>query len=444
MDHRIHHFPLSAFLIAALISGCATVPTPLPPETFPAYPPVRFAIISDPHLYDVSLSVEGPAFERNLSGGLKLFLESGEILDEGIRGVKEAAPRFVIVPGDLTKDGERASHLLMASRLHELLAEGIPVYVVPGNHDVRNPSARRYVGDRVEKVENVSPKEFTEIYRDFGYGQALLRDPSSLSYVVEPVPGLWLVGLDSCRYGERNDRPVTAGRLTPETLAWLKDALRAAARTGKAVCVFMHHGAMDHFKGQDFFLGEYVLENHEELARILAEYGARMVFTGHGHTQDITVERFRNGRGDRFLFDVETGSLSSLPNPYRIVEIGMDGRMGIESRFITATKSHPDDFPGHAESRLRGELTETAVSILKGALVGGQSARVIAEWGVDAGVVFYRGDEPGAAPMIDATRLDWWGGVVAGFLRGPLTDMDTDLIPGDNTITIDLEDGSWE
>jgi hypothetical protein len=41
---------------------------------------------------------------------------------------------------------------------------GIQVFVVPGNHDVDNPHAVRYVGDGSEPIPSVSPHMFRWIY----------------------------------------------------------------------------------------------------------------------------------------------------------------------------------------------------------------------------------------------------------------------------------------
>ena len=72
--------------------------------------------------------------------------------------------------------------------LGALDAAGVPVLVVPGNHDVLNPRAARFSGDAAEPVAGVAPEEFAAIHADLGYGEALERDPASLSYVAEPVP----------------------------------------------------------------------------------------------------------------------------------------------------------------------------------------------------------------------------------------------------------------
>lgn len=107
---------------------------------------------------------------------------------------------FVLVPGDLTKDGEKICHEKFAEIFRRLTDNGIPVYVIPGNHDINNPHAVRFIGDKTEPVETVTPEEFALIHSDFGYADALYRHKSSLSYVAEPVEGVWLFAIDSSKY----------------------------------------------------------------------------------------------------------------------------------------------------------------------------------------------------------------------------------------------------
>ena len=53
-------------------------------------------------------------------------------------------------------------------------------------------------------AEAVSANEFAEIYNDFGYDEALSRDPASLSYTYDLGPDMRLLMLDSCQYSPTN------------------------------------------------------------------------------------------------------------------------------------------------------------------------------------------------------------------------------------------------
>ncbi len=142
----------------------------------PAYPETSFIVFSDPHLYDTSLGTEGKAFESYLADDRKLLRESTEILESAIAAIKNEKASFVLIPGDMTKDGELSSHRLVVSYLEQLEASGKKVYVVPGNHDIKNGHSFKYVGDTAERVPNITPAEFADMYGDFGYKEALYRD----------------------------------------------------------------------------------------------------------------------------------------------------------------------------------------------------------------------------------------------------------------------------
>ena len=55
--------------------------------------------------------------------------------------VLEAHPDALILSGDLSLNGEKANHLEFAEKLRKIKDAGIPVYVIPGNHDINKPNA---------------------------------------------------------------------------------------------------------------------------------------------------------------------------------------------------------------------------------------------------------------------------------------------------------------
>ncbi|WP_369411552.1 metallophosphoesterase, partial [Campylobacter jejuni] len=57
-------------------------------------------------------------------------------------------------------NGEKASHEYVAKQLRRLTAKHIRVYVVPGNHDLNNPIARRFKGKHQYSTEATSPTLF--------------------------------------------------------------------------------------------------------------------------------------------------------------------------------------------------------------------------------------------------------------------------------------------
>jgi len=416
-------------------------------EKAPAYPEAGIVVMSDLHIYDTSLGTTGEAFEAYITADRKLVREGPEILDAAIASIKTLAADIVLVPGDITKDGEISSHELAASYLAQLKAAGKKVYVVPGNHDVMNGHSYKYVGSKVERVPNVTADQFAQIYADFGYKDAVQRDPASLSYVVEIQPGLWLLGLDSCRYNENieDTASVTDGKFSPQTLGWIEKMLGQAAKDNKAVITMMHHGVMEHYIGQEKNYGEYIVDDAPEVSRLLAAYNARLVLTGHYHAQDITVKKWDNT--NKFVFDIETGSLVTYPCPYRVVNINADQQAVLKTEFVTAIKSHPQDFPAFGKQYLLEGIAGIGTATLTGTYkVDRTEAEKISKEIAVAFAAHYAGDEKLAAGQQPVTEsgLSPLGWVVIQMRKDLLIGLWNDLPPADNNITLNLKDGTWK
>ncbi len=294
---------------------------------------LRFAVASDPHLYATDLGTEGPEFTAVVEREQKLLDLSVAIFSGFVTAVLAENPPvdFVLIPGDLTKDGELRSHQEMAAQLARLHQAGIGAYIIPGNHDVANPEARGYSATGSFAVPGVSAPEFTTLYADFGYGQALDRDPASLSYISELAPDVWLMAIDTCRYVENGPQlHEVGGRIHPATLRWLIDKLREARQQNILAIGMMHHGLTEHYRGQGEQFPDFLVEDWPEVSHQLALEGLNLVFTGHFHAQDIVRNDWPDGA---FLVDVETGSTAAYPNSYRIATLNLaENAVQLETR----------------------------------------------------------------------------------------------------------------
>ncbi|MEM7770845.1 MAG: metallophosphoesterase [Cyanobacteria bacterium P01_E01_bin.6] len=270
----------------------------------------RFAIASDLHIalphtvpqhttrfHRTELSI--PIFEQVLEQFAQLDLD------------------FLLIPGDLTQDGEPENHEWLSQRLSDL---PYPVYVVPGNHDV----LEREGGDR-----SIAADMFPTYYSQCGYGYRNGAS-KSLYYACSPISDVTLIGLNSIFFDDEGQQLHT-GRLDKEQLIWLEGVLQN--HSGQMVMVMVHHNVVEHLPGQSrSALGRrYMLENAPALIALLQQYGVRLVFTGHLHVQDVasvaansTINvsssvRQELSTGDR-LYDITTGSLVTYPHPFRILE----------------------------------------------------------------------------------------------------------------------------
>lgn len=319
-------------LVAAMLSTSALYAQQMPLK--------RMAVVSDVHLMAPSLlRKDGKAFENYIASDRKMLVESTELLDSVCKRLQACHPQVVLIPGDLTKDGERVSHELLVDRyLKPLRVQGIRVYVIPGNHDVNNPHAKIYDGDSTIRTITVSAQEFKHLYNDYGYGDALAVDPNSLSYVAQLDDNTRLIAVDACRYEDNDfdkDICVTGGRIKPQTMEFIRTEVEKAHRQGMEVIMMMHHGIVSHFGWQDKIMKEYLVDDWKKNAKRFSKMGIKVCFTGHFHSQDISRKYH--------LTDIETGSTVSYPHPYRLINIDTDnGTMQIQSEKVASLASMKD------------------------------------------------------------------------------------------------------
>lgn len=295
---------------------------------------LKVAVISDLHYMSPLLMPEDPEndyyFQMYLAQDPKLIALSDPIFRQAIAELKKAKPDVVLIPGDLTKDGEMVSHEAVIGLLKELIDLNIKVFVVPGNHDVNNPEALDFSVSPPQQITKVSAEEFAALYEDFGYDDAIYRDENSLSYICQPTEKLWILGIDACRYEENVDIAIVGGRIKPETMVWIQEKMAEAQANDIQVLAMMHHGILQHYYGQEELDPGYLVEDWPDMAAAFMQMGIKLVFTGHYHANDIS----QISVGKNTLSDVETGSLVTAPSPYRMMILD-DNFIKIESKKIT-------------------------------------------------------------------------------------------------------------
>lgn len=251
----------------------------------------RFGIISDlhialpetiednPHRFHL-VEVSIPALEAALAHLISLDLD------------------FLLLPGDLTQDGEIINHQWLANRLAKL---PFPTYVIPGNHDVPNLNATE---------TTIALKDFPSYYHKYGY-----QNKQQLYYSAEILPGVQLIALNSNNFNAEGKQ---IGYLDKTQLGWLKETLETLK--DKLVLVTIHHNIIEHFpKQKEHPFGQrYMLDNADTLLEILQKHEVKLIFTGHLHVQDIA--------SSPNIYEICTGSLVSYPHPYRVVEVSNSDR----------------------------------------------------------------------------------------------------------------------
>ncbi|HEX3079831.1 MAG TPA: metallophosphoesterase [Puia sp.] len=344
--------------VIIMIASCAKE-HPVNKGPFPLHDSkFKIAVMSDIHYMDPSLlknnASAGAAFQAYLDADPKLIEFSDPIFRTVISQLKSENPDILLIPGDLTKDGERVSHQTMALLLKQLTDAHIRVFVVPGNHDVNNPESASYDGDKASPAPSISASEFSNIYSSYGYSNAIARDPNSLSYVNQLFPGLWLLGLDDCEYEDNKDIAIVAGRIKSETMKWALGWLQEAKRKHITVFGMMHHNIIEHYAGQTQLDPGYVTDNWESVSDEFMNAGMSVMFTGHYHANDIT----KRTTGGKELFDIETGSLVTAPIPYRVIELN-GNELNINTKYVTHIAAKLPgglDFPSYSKLFLSQHL----------------------------------------------------------------------------------------
>lgn len=317
---------LSAVALICMPLASCVDNTDNPSGPSPEEPKSEYSIfvMSDIHVMAPQLLVQkGQAFENYTKTDPKLLEESSEVLETVIDVVLEKKPDLVLIPGDLTKDGELVSHQLVVSILERIRTAGIPTIVIPGNHDIDNPEGVYYHGDQTQPAERTSTEQFAQLYANYGYARPeTVRDPASLSYTCEPLDGLVLICLDSNLYeenlfverGDSINRNQTAGRIREATLEWMWQQADAARAAGKQVVAMMHHNAVEHYDGQATVQAPYVVKDCQKVAEGMMQHGIHLVLTGHQHLQDIAQYRKVTEAKTDSLTDIATGATVSYPN----------------------------------------------------------------------------------------------------------------------------------
>ncbi len=399
---------------------------------------LKIAVVSDIHYLDPSLLPDdissSPTFQMYLAQDPKLIEFSDPILREVISELISQKPDMVLIPGDLTKDGEKLSHESVATILKQLTDNQIKVFVVPGNHDINNPEAFSYKINT--PVESIVAEDFASLYGDFGYNDALYRDENSLSYICQPFSKLWILGIDACKYEENTTAPIVGGAIKAGTMSWIQEKMAEAREKNITVLPIMHHGIMEHYNGQNSLDAGYVVDNWPETSAALMEAGIKVVFTGHYHANDIS-ELTYNGET---ISDIETGSLVTPPSPYRIMTLD-DNFINVDTKQVTNINvSWPAgmDFCTYSNLFLTGHLDAYFNYVLYYNFgVPAELAATAAPLFRNAIMAHYSGDEK--LMPAERKKIDALGKVAPPFLTGALYSLWTDQNPKDNKTHIKLK-----
>ncbi|MDU4378531.1 MAG: metallophosphoesterase [Anaerococcus vaginalis] len=331
---------------------------------------ISLSILSDIHILARSLMANNKEFNMAIKYDRKFLVEGEGLLKKSLELASLNDSKYIIIPGDLTKDGEKKSHLEVMEILKSWTYENPQrkIFLIPGNHDINNKQAFDY--KNLKKTDYIEPREFFEIYdflykdkvlefyknsnifkshldfvnkkfnRDFkysyycqGYGSYLARIDNNL----ENKNSLTLLFIDtsiySCDYEQnhKDGKTNVVGALDKNVMKWAIEKIDEAKSRKDMIFVISHHAFIPNFRDQRLVLGPFIIKNWNEKyidddprindklpIEVLADMGIKFLFTGHLHENGTA--KYKSGLGNE-IFNIQTGSTVTYPLPIRHINV---------------------------------------------------------------------------------------------------------------------------
>lgn len=259
--------------------------------------PVSIFVATDLHYISPSLTENEEMFRKvvdNADGKVAHYSE--EITEAFIDTVIKAKPDVLILSGDLTFNGAKASHEDLIKKLRRIADAGVQVLAQPGNHDVDSSEAFSFSGEEISVTESLSSVEFRELYSEFGLDQAISVDEASFSYVYQTKSNARIIMIDANSFGR--------GFIKDSTLEWLEAVLKQAKKDRADVITVSHQNLYAHSPLLSF---GYQLYNASALEELLTKYKVKCHLSGHIHVQSIVENK---------VTEIATASLALADIPY--------------------------------------------------------------------------------------------------------------------------------
>ena len=295
----------------------------------------KIMVIADPHVLAKSLIEEGDAFDSMMVKQRKMIDLSEPIWNALMDTAMKYKPELVLIPGDLTKDSEKASHAIVVNGLQRLEAAGIKTLVIPGNHDIGG-NAKAYRGVVEEETESLKNTEWESTY-SWIYEHAVATDANSHSFASEPLTGVTVIGIDG------SDNNAGTGVLKPGTLEFVLAQADSAASQGRTIIAMAHWQVLEHFDMQGTLESACRFQNADALRDSLMAHGVHLVLTGHFHINSISTFRDTTGVTNDSIVEISSGSPITYPCPYRWLTLSQDkATIRVETEYLTSVDTIAD------------------------------------------------------------------------------------------------------
>jgi hypothetical protein len=185
-----------------------------------------------------------------------------------------------------------------------------------------------------------------------------------VSYVVEPVDGLWLMAIDGNVYipkkndGDPKDSKSYAEASTgynnvlsnkKHLIKWVEDISAQAKQQGKTLIAFSHFPMIDFNDDASGEIKELLGPNKwqlnrvpvEQVAQVFADAGLKIHFGGHMHINDTGTRTTAKGNT---LVNIQTPSLAAYIPAYKLLTIKKDNLVEIQTITIDEVPRYDELF----------------------------------------------------------------------------------------------------
>jgi hypothetical protein len=187
-----------------------------------------------------------------------------------------------------------------------------------------------------------------------------------VSYLVEPVKGVWLMALDANAYvpveqlSGLKDNPDDFSNASvgyknvllykEHLINWVKKVSEEAKQNGKILIAFSHYPMVDFNDDASaemkslFGSDKMQLSRvpHEEVVQVFADAGLQIHFGGHMHINDTGVRATKMGNS---LFNIQTPSLAAYMPAYKILTIHSNSSVEVETVVMDSVPKFNSLFP---------------------------------------------------------------------------------------------------
>nr|WP_300355178.1 metallophosphoesterase [Chryseobacterium sp.] len=186
-----------------------------------------------------------------------------------------------------------------------------------------------------------------------------------LSYVVEPIDGIWLLAIDGNTYIPKDEggdpmdpdnfhgasvgyNNVLSGK--KHLIDWVKKISQEAEKNNKVLIAFTHYPMLDFNDNASDDIKNLLGKNKwqldrvptDEVAEVFADAGLKLHFAGHMHINDTGIRKFENGK---ILVNIQVPSLAAYLPGYKILTVNSQTDFEVQTVSVNKVPHFNELFP---------------------------------------------------------------------------------------------------